>query len=120
MRASGRYSAALSIKPRQASEIISCTLDAVCEQLRKDLLALVNVVTGEPVVRRVERSDRWYGRSSTDTLPDLFIDWQRSALIETVWSPKIGLVHAPYTNWRVGIIVPTECCWCSVPASRPA
>ena len=77
-------------------------VDAVCEQLRNDLLALVNVVTGEPVIRRVERSDRWYRRSSTDTLPDLFIDWQRTSPIETIWSPKIELVHAPYTNWRSG------------------
>jgi hypothetical protein len=77
-------------------------VDAVCQQLRNDLLALVNVVTGEPVIRRVERSDRWYRRSSTDTLPDLFIDWQRTSPIETIWSPKIGLVHAPYTNWRSG------------------
>ena len=77
-------------------------VDAVCKQLRNDLMALVNVATGGPVIRRVERSDRWYRRSSTDTLPDLFIDWQRTTPIETIWSPKIGLVHAPYTNWRSG------------------
>jgi hypothetical protein len=35
-------------------------------------------------------------------MPDLFIDWERSAPIETVWSPKVGLVHAPYTHWRSG------------------
>ena len=75
-------------------------VEPVCEQLRNDLLALVNVVTGGSVIRRVERSDRWYHRSSTDTLPDLFIDWQRTTPIETIWSPKIGLVHAPYTKQR--------------------
>jgi hypothetical protein len=35
-------------------------------------------------------------------MPDLFIEWERSGLVETVWSPKIGLVHAPYTHWRTG------------------
>jgi predicted AlkP superfamily phosphohydrolase/phosphomutase len=77
-------------------------VDAVCRQLRNDLLALVNVDTGGPVIRDVERVDRWYRRSSTDTMPDLFIDWERTAPIETVWSPKVGLVHAPYANWRSG------------------
>ena len=40
--------------------------------------------------------------SLQDTLPDLFLDWERSALIETVWSPKTGIVHAPYAHWRSG------------------
>jgi len=35
-------------------------------------------------------------------MPDLFVDWERTAPIETVWSPKTGLVHAPYTHWRTG------------------
>ena len=35
-------------------------------------------------------------------MPDLFVTWERTALIETVWSPKVGLVHAPYTHWRTG------------------
>jgi predicted AlkP superfamily phosphohydrolase/phosphomutase len=77
-------------------------VDAVCRRLANDLLALVNVDTGGPVIRGVERSDRRYSRSPTDRMPDLFIDWERSAPIETVWSPKVGLVHAPYTHWRSG------------------
>ena len=35
-------------------------------------------------------------------MPDLFLDWERSAPIETVWSEKTGMVHAPYVNWRTG------------------
>jgi predicted AlkP superfamily phosphohydrolase/phosphomutase len=75
---------------------------AVCQRLSDDLLALVNLDTGGPVIRAVERADRWYRRSADDTMPDLFVDWERSAPIETVWSPKTGLVHARYTNWRSG------------------
>jgi hypothetical protein len=71
-------------------------------ELNEDLLALVNVATGAPVFRRLRSSDRSYRRSPTDTLPDLFIEWERSGPIETVWSPKTGLVHAPYTHWRTG------------------
>jgi predicted AlkP superfamily phosphohydrolase/phosphomutase len=77
-------------------------LDAVCEQIRRDLLSLVNIETGEPVVRAVERTDDHYNRAPVDELPDLFIDWNHNALIETVWSPKTGTVHAPYRHWRSG------------------
>jgi predicted AlkP superfamily phosphohydrolase/phosphomutase len=77
-------------------------LDRSIAELSSDLMALVNLDTGGPVITGVDRSSRWYRRSPHDTLPDLFLDWERSGLIETVWSPKTGIVHAPYTHWRSG------------------
>ncbi len=77
-------------------------VDEVSARLTEDLCQLVNLDSGGPVVRGVERTDRWYRRCDTDTMPDLFIDWERAAPIETVWSAKTGLVHAPYVNWRTG------------------
>ncbi|MGE0735107.1 MAG: alkaline phosphatase family protein [Alphaproteobacteria bacterium] len=77
-------------------------VDAVCRRLEKELLALVNVTTGGRVVRRVSRSDRLYRRSPRDTLPDLFVEWENTALIETVWSAKSGTVYGPYAHWRTG------------------
>ena len=79
-------------------------VDTLVGSLREDLLALVNVETGDPVVRRVERAERWYPdrASDTDGWPDVFAEWERSSIIETVWSPKVGLVHAPYREWRTG------------------
>ena len=65
-------------------------------------MALVNVETGGPVITGVDKSSRWYRRSPEDTLPDLFLDWERSGLIETVWSPKTGIVHAPYVSLAFG------------------
>jgi predicted AlkP superfamily phosphohydrolase/phosphomutase len=76
--------------------------DAVCDRLAADLLDLVNVETGRPVVDAVTRTDEHYRRHPDDMLPDLFIDWNRRSLIETVWSPKVGVVHVPYTHWRTG------------------
>jgi predicted AlkP superfamily phosphohydrolase/phosphomutase len=76
--------------------------DQVCARLARDLLALINVESGRPVIHAVHRADRWYRRAPDDTIPDLFIDWERSGPIETVWSAKTGIVHAPYTNWRSG------------------
>jgi predicted AlkP superfamily phosphohydrolase/phosphomutase len=76
--------------------------DAVCARLTEDLHALKNFDTGAPVIRGVERSDKWYRRAADDTMPDLFVRWDRSAPIETVSSPKTGIVHARYLLWRTG------------------
>ncbi len=77
-------------------------LDRICERLADDLLELVNVDTGAPAVDRVTRTDEHYERRSLDALPDLLVDWNRSGPIEKVWSPKTGVVHAPYRLWRTG------------------
>jgi predicted AlkP superfamily phosphohydrolase/phosphomutase len=76
--------------------------DAVCAQLTEDLLALVNLETGGPVVREVARTDEHYEREPDDALPDLLIDWAHDAPVNTAWSPKTGVVHGPYTHWRTG------------------
>jgi predicted AlkP superfamily phosphohydrolase/phosphomutase len=77
-------------------------VDAVCRRLVDDLMAIVNLDTGRSAIRAIERADRWYRRTGDDTMPDLFVDWDHSAPIETVWSPKTGLVHGRYTHWRSG------------------
>lgn len=82
------------VRPEEADEMLA--------RLERDLLELVNVATGGPVVRAVHRTDRHYRRSNDDRMPDLFVEWERDALIETVSSPKIGTVHTPYTHWRTG------------------
>jgi hypothetical protein len=76
--------------------------DSVLSNLARDLLALVNTKTGRPAIRAVNRAERWYRRWPDDTLPDLLIDWNEEALIESVSSPKIGLVEVPYEHWRSG------------------
>src|SRR5262249_7030670 len=77
-------------------------VDDVCRRLADDLMAIVNLDTGRSAIRAIERADRWYRRAGDDTIPDLFVDWTHSAPIETVWSPKTGLVHGRYTHWRSG------------------
>ncbi len=77
-------------------------LEALCRRLESDLLGLVNVDTGTPVVESVERSDSYYERASLDALPDLFVEWNTEHPIETVWSPRFGMIRGPYTHWRTG------------------
>jgi hypothetical protein len=77
-------------------------LDELRARLEADLLALVNVETGTSVITRVERSDEHYQRDALDSLPDLFLHWNKDHLIETVWSPRFGMIGGEYTHWRSG------------------
>ena len=63
---------------------------------------MVNVATGGPVVREVTRTDLHYPRSSDDSLPDLFLEWNHDDPIETIWSPRFGTIHGRYMHWRTG------------------
>lgn len=76
--------------------------DQLCERLTRDLLGLVNVETGAPVIRSVERTDRHYPREQLDALPDLLLEWNHERPISTIWSPRFGLMHGPYVHWRTG------------------
>lgn len=77
-------------------------VERVCAGLEEDLLALVNAATGRPAVLKVVRANIVYARAPEDRLPDLFVEWDRSAPIETLSSPKTGTVHIPYMLWRSG------------------
>ncbi|MFO1061876.1 MAG: alkaline phosphatase family protein [Dongiaceae bacterium] len=82
--------------------IAAAEADRVAARLRADLRALVNVATGGPVVHELVPASRWYRRSPGDTMPDLFVTWERGAAIEQIWSPQAGLLHAPDRHWRSG------------------
>jgi len=77
-------------------------VEGTLAMLEEGLLALVNEATGRPAVLSVTRAETHYARAPGDRMPDLFIEWDRSAPIETVASPRIGRVHIPYRLWRTG------------------
>lgn len=77
-------------------------VDETCRGLERDLLELINQDTGRPAIRAVTRSAAYHQRLADDTIPDLFVEWDRTAAIETVTSAKIGTVHALYDGWRTG------------------
>jgi predicted AlkP superfamily phosphohydrolase/phosphomutase len=72
------------------------------EWLRAELLDLVNVDTGAPAVRAVERSEDHHPRTPDDAFPDLFVEWNCEAPITTVSSASIGVVHLEAAGWRSG------------------
>ena len=75
---------------------------AVMYWLAERLRELVNVDTGEPAVADVLLTDDNYERVPGDAFGDLIIEWNRTAPIETVWSPATGIVRVPYEEWRTG------------------
>ncbi len=77
-------------------------LDALTAELERELRALVNARTGGPVVLALHRSADHYSRSRDDRMPDLFVEWERSAAIDSVSSPRVGEVVTPYAHWRTG------------------
>ncbi|MDQ1459361.1 MAG: hypothetical protein QOI08_845 [Actinomycetota bacterium] len=93
----------LNLDDREASGRIRATAKReAAEWLADRLLELVNVDTGRSAVANVHFTDDHYERSDGDPLCDLIIEWDRSAPIDTVWSPATGVVTAPYKQWRTG------------------
>ncbi|MHA1538765.1 MAG: alkaline phosphatase family protein [Alphaproteobacteria bacterium] len=76
--------------------------EAYCTALTADLMDIVNIVTGEKLVRRVIRTSDRYAGDHFDFLPDLLVEWNREAPIHGAASPKIGKIRRPVPNSRSG------------------
>jgi predicted AlkP superfamily phosphohydrolase/phosphomutase len=73
-----------------------------CEQLSQDLMSFTNVATGEPLVKQVLRSADLYAGENLHYLPDLLVEWNRSAPVSEVYSPKTGRITGQYKKCRTG------------------
>jgi predicted AlkP superfamily phosphohydrolase/phosphomutase len=93
----------LNVAGREARGIVDpAETDALLDLLETDLKALVDPETGGRAVRALIRADRHYRRSPENRMPDLFVEWERSAPFGAVWSPKIGRVAPAHDAWRTG------------------
>jgi predicted AlkP superfamily phosphohydrolase/phosphomutase len=77
-------------------------LDALLTWLERELLNLRDPESGRTLVRRVLRASTVYSGARLDALPDLFIDWERSAPITAAASDTVGVVRGEYTGTRSG------------------
>ncbi len=76
--------------------------DEFCEALSRDLLAFINVTSGEPLVKAVLRSADLYEGDNLHYLPDLLVEWNRSAPVEEIYSPNTGTITGTYRKCRTG------------------
>lgn len=77
-------------------------LDATCLEVERGLRAFTNAENGEPVVRRVVRSDSLYRGPNLHHLPDLIVFWNEAHLIPAVRSPRAGTIEGRDTRGRTG------------------
>jgi predicted AlkP superfamily phosphohydrolase/phosphomutase len=88
--------------------------DRFVEQLEKDLLAIVDDVSGAPLVRRVLRTRELYDGEHLDALPDLLVEWNEAVAIGSTAlgngagarvrarSPKVGAMEGSNDYGRSG------------------
>lgn len=80
-------------------------VDALFADLRRDLLEVVNPRTGRPVVRDVVRTRDLFPeieREGAADFPDFLVEWDRSAPVTEVRSPKIGTIRRAFGGVRTG------------------
>jgi predicted AlkP superfamily phosphohydrolase/phosphomutase len=76
--------------------------DAFCTALTQDLLNLVNLNTGKPLVQEVIRIADLYQGEYLDSLPDLLVVWSQDAPISAIGSPKVGKIIEKELGGRTG------------------
>jgi predicted AlkP superfamily phosphohydrolase/phosphomutase len=74
----------------------------LCDWLEVELLSLVNVATGGPVVKRVLRGDVLFAGPFRNEYPDLVVEWNQEASIPAVCSQRIGKIRVESPNPRTG------------------
>ena len=73
-----------------------------CLTLTHNLLDLINADSGEPAVREIYKVADRYSGEYLDELPDLIVEWNRSRPIESIHSPKFGMIHKKFKGCRSG------------------
>ena len=93
--------------------------DAFFEALAADLKEIVNLETGQPIIKEVLRTaDHYAGEHLTD-LPDIIVQYNRDARIRRVHSEKIGEVVAKSSTTRTGEHCPRGLFFAKGPNIRP-
>jgi predicted AlkP superfamily phosphohydrolase/phosphomutase len=73
-----------------------------CMELEKDLLGIINVKTGKPVIQRIIRTADYYSGENLAHLPDLLVEWYEEDPIPAVFSEKFGKISTNFWHPRTG------------------
>ncbi len=76
--------------------------DALCRELTDALVALENAETGGLAVQWVARADNLYQGPHLREMPDLFVEWDHTAPIRALCSPRTGTVSGAPSGDRIG------------------
>jgi predicted AlkP superfamily phosphohydrolase/phosphomutase len=75
-----------------------------CAKLETDLLAIVDCITGERLVRRVIRTREVYSGERIDALPDILIEWSDAIAHGTTALSDGAAAHVRAQSPRIGVI----------------
>lgn len=105
----------INLKGREPDGFIKSgeELNDLCQDLSKDLLSIVEMDSGKPMVQRVIRTSEFFQGEYIDHLPDLLIEWNEQIMIGSkrlnnkscllkLTSEKIGLLEGEYNYCRTG------------------
>jgi predicted AlkP superfamily phosphohydrolase/phosphomutase len=71
-------------------------------QLEKQLLRIQDTVTGERLVKEIIRSEDVFTGKRQDSLPDMFVIWNRVQPFSTIASPALGKIDIELPSRRTG------------------
>ena len=95
----------INLKGRQpAGRVLAVDYDAVCADLAQAFMELRNPDNGLPIVSQVikVRDEPDFAGPLQDTLPDLFVQWNREAPFHAVASPRFGRLEGAISWGRTG------------------
>jgi len=75
---------------------------AVCDELRREMLALRDADSGAPVVAEVVLARDAFAGPYLDELPDVIVEWARTAPVRRIASPRVGVLEVPELPGRTG------------------
>lgn len=101
----------LNLKGREGRGIVEPDeAQKLVDYLIRELRAVKNTETGQPLVEDVIATSELYGGPHAGRMPDLLVRWNRSAPIRSVHSPAIGGLSHEYPNNRTGDHTPEGFC----------
>ncbi len=103
----------INLKGREPEGLVGpgVEYEALRQEIIDALLALKNPETGRPAVQWVARAEDLYEGPRLRDMPDLLVEWDHSAPINTLCSPRIGRVsqafggHRTGDHWQNGLLI---------------
>jgi predicted AlkP superfamily phosphohydrolase/phosphomutase len=93
----------VNLEGREPNGIVPVAeVESTLDYLERELSAVMNVATGKPAVRALHRSAKLFQGPRLAELPDLFIEWESTAPIVQVHSPRFGTTRRNKVEQRSG------------------
>jgi len=94
----------INVKGREPEGLVEpgAEYEALRKEIADALVELKNAETGQPAVQWVARVEELYEGPRLRDMPDLFVEWDHSAPITALSSPRIGEISQAFAGDRTG------------------